>query len=866
MVLVVLISGSQYVNAQKKSKKDSRRIIVEGKVPPGYNKDSIELTTFPIERITYTSEGSQTSWKKLANGTVKWDLTTSDAVYLTGPFVGRPSVIGYQLEPGERISVRYKRNEPLFSGSAAEKFRLIYRLGRMADSLENTSLFKGLSEEYKPLNSLEDYFAWNAYLNKKLSLTLALIDAYKPKISAFAFNTIKEKALYVIEEQRMGRFFWLTGAAQANDGRSNVGTPINQFGLTNQDLCAIYDSTMNGAGAKWLQYEAPLVGDPYYLWEILKLDAYRQKEHFFKDRSSDTSILGKSKADAYLVRYELAKKKYKGLIREEVLAFFFHYIRGVLYNVGFDPKVEAMLADYYSQPGYPAYKSAVKKYELVQRDKQAGKRDLDFVLTDSKDRPFTKAAIKGKIAVFDFWFTGCKGCVQMAPVLRSVEDTFKIDTNVVFLNVSVDKDKARWIKSIAQQKYTTGGGINLYTGGEGSRHQMIRNFAIEAYPELLLLDAYGKIIYDHSRTDPRIDSGKSLIALIRKQLVLMKDGPYVLHKDDSIIAYSINGQALINEELNKDVAPSFQVQTDQLGKSFRVVLKRSLSIEPSDFQKPDKIFALSDIEGNFDAFRKLLQANKVVDKNYNWIFGNGHLVFAGDMFDRGNQVTECLWLVYALEEKARAAGGYVHFILGNHELMNLQGDHRYTRQKYMDNAGLMGQTLAQLYNENGELGRWLRTKNVIEKIGDILFMHAGISSGLNRLPVTINEINQLARPYYDEKKADYNDERLNVILSQSLSPFWYRGYYYNNTSLKYQIDSTLRKFDVNKIITGHTIVSDTISVHQDGRLINIDTKHAEGRSEALLIEEGHYYRVNNEGRRRLLFLRSEREDTDVVVD
>jgi calcineurin-like phosphoesterase family protein len=298
---------------------------------------------------------------------------------------------------------------------------------------------------------------------------------------------------------------------------------------------------------------------------------------------------------------------------------------------------------------------------------------------------------------------------------------------------------------------------------------------------------------------------------------------------------------------------------------FTVALKKSLHIEPSEYKKADKIFALSDIEGNFDAFRKLLQANNVIDENYNWIFGDGHLVFAGDMFDRGNQVTECLWLVYALEEKAKAAGGHVHFILGNHELMNLQGDHRYVRQKYIENAKLIGQTLAQLYNEDGELGRWLRTKNVMEKIGDVLFIHGGISSRLNGLPITISEINQLARPYYAERKTDYEDERLNIIMSPSFSPFWYRGYY-NNKSLKRQIDSTLRKFDVNKIITGHTIVSDTISVHQDGRVINIDTRHAEGKSEALLIERGVYYRVNSEGRKRILFLRSGREDNDFVVD
>ncbi len=82
MVLVVLFSGAQYVNAQKGSNKDPRRIIVEGEVPPGYHKDSIELTTFPIERITYTSEGLQTSYQKLVNGAVRWVLTTSEPVYL----------------------------------------------------------------------------------------------------------------------------------------------------------------------------------------------------------------------------------------------------------------------------------------------------------------------------------------------------------------------------------------------------------------------------------------------------------------------------------------------------------------------------------------------------------------------------------------------------------------------------------------------------------------------------------------------------------------------------------------------------------------------------------------------------------------
>lgn len=68
-----------------------------------------------------------------------------------------------------------------------------------------------------------------------------------------------------------------------------------------------------------------------------------------------------------------------------------------------------------------------------------------------------------------------------------------------------------------------------------------------------------------------------------------------------------------------------------------------------------------------------------------------------------------------------------------------------------------------------------------------------------------------------------------------------------------QINATLNRFSVNRIITGHTIVADTISLHYDGKVINTDTKHAEGKSEALLIEASRYYRVNQEGKRVLLF-------------
>ena len=304
--------------------------------------------------------------------------------------------------------------------------------------------------------------------------------------------------------------------------------------------------------------------------------------------------------------------------------------------------------------------------------------------------------------------------------------------------------------------------------------------------------------------------------------------------------------------IQKKADLSLKVMTDIPGKSFQVQLKKKLQNEKSEFPKAKNMLVMSDIEGNFGALRKLLQANKVIDEEFKWTFGNGQLVLIGDLFDRGEQVTEVLWFIYYLEEKAKAAGGYIHFILGNHEIMNLSGDLRYLQQKYFDDAALLHQKYITLYDENSELGRWLRTKNIVEKIGDIVFTHGGISGAINRIDISIHDINRLARPHYADSPLSYTDQKTNIIFSD-LGPLWYRGYYTkNDPGILLQIDSTLSQFGANHIITGHTIVSDTISVWYNGKLLNTDVHHAAGKSEALLIEMDKYYRVIAEGKKVLL--------------
>lgn len=337
------------------------------------------------------------------------------------------------------------------------------------------------------------------------------------------------------------------------------------------------------------------------------------------------------------------------------------------------------------------------------------------------------------------------------------------------------------------------------------------------------------------------------------------DGPYLLYKNDKVYVKYVYGDSL-NSTIGVDsMAMSAKagliltVATDEPGKTFSVQLKKKLSNEKSEYKKVEKMVVLSDIEGNFGAFRKLLQNCAVIDTNYNWTFGNGHLVLTGDFFDRGEQVTEVLWLIYSLEEKAKAAGGYVHFVLGNHEIMNLSGDLRYLQPKYFRNAAFLNENyMGGLYGENSEIGRWIRTKNIVEKIGNILFAHGGISTEINKMDITLGKINEMARPFYPDTLYNYPDQKIDTIFSD-LGPFWYRGYYKaTRLATTAQIDSSLDKFNVKMIATGHTIISDTIRILHNGKLINTDVHHSGGHSEALLIEDGKFYRVTSKKEKFLI--------------
>lgn len=343
----------------------------------------------------------------------------------------------------------------------------------------------------------------------------------------------------------------------------------------------------------------------------------------------------------------------------------------------------------------------------------------------------------------------------------------------------------------------------------------------------------------------------------KKRFKSCYDGPFITEEDNKL-----NVLYLIHDSLkNKTKAKQYKVKRKGDVVNFKVYEKDNFQYniipvekEKTYYSNVDKIVAIGDIHGQYERMIVSLQNSGVIDNNNKWIFGNGHLVFIGDIFDRGEKVTEALWFIYHLEQEAKKSGGKVHLLFGNHELMIFDADERYLAEKHYVLTDNTGQNYSKLFGANTILGQWLRSKNTAIKINDNIFVHAGISPKFSESKISLDSLNNSVRDFYNGKYNNYPEDYSDLIL-RSFGPFWYRGYFKTNRRYEKitisELDNILNQYSSNTIIVGHSEV-DTLQGMLDNKVIaiNIPLADKEIENQALLIENGKYYRIFNGGKQK----------------
>lgn len=287
----------------------------------------------------------------------------------------------------------------------------------------------------------------------------------------------------------------------------------------------------------------------------------------------------------------------------------------------------------------------------------------------------------------------------------------------------------------------------------------------------------------------------------------------------------------------------------------RIALKRNFDRPPEIEDLPDKLMIIGDVHGAYEPLLQLLQNNQVVDQSGNWKWGRGHLFFMGDFMDRGDSVTEVLWLVNRLENQAALFGGQVHTVLGNHEIMVLLNDLRYLHPKYERIAAYFALNHSVFFDLSTELGRFLRSKPAMVKIGSNLFVHAGISPDFLEASLQIDSINNILYRFLNSDIR--KPEPLELLLLLGEGPFWFRGflseYDYREQVNETFIDKVLRFYDAERIIIGHSEVTG-ISSRFGGKVIavNVPFNKPEIIPQALLFYHGELLIVDKYGNTQLL--------------
>ena len=164
------------------------------------------------------------------------------------------------------------------------------------------------------------------------------------------------------------------------------------------------------------------------------------------------------------------------------------------------------------------------------------------------------------------------------------------------------------------------------------------------------------------------------------------------------------------------------------------------------------VFATSDAHGHLAELTAALRASGLVDDASRWSGGDARLWVLGDLLDRGPDGLGVIALVRRLTSEAADAGGAVHTVLGNHEVIALGtrmfGDSEVVHRGVVRTFGSIWARNGGLASDQAgiddDLFAWLAALPAIARDGDHLLMHSD-TVGYLEWGTSVEDVNRAVR-------------------------------------------------------------------------------------------------------------------------
>jgi len=370
----------------------------------------------------------------------------------------------YLFEHGDSVRADFfKSGNIIFRGKGAEKLDCQVKMYSIEDVPSVVSSRESQLVGDTALTLL------SSVLEHTKKIRLAIIESYKYKFSDSIFRLLQCDATSLSEYYLLsGLPYRCTAAPTAINAHSAIRYFEKHFMRENASL------------------DTGFLSNSAFLADVL----FEREFNFTRLFNNNGNF---TRGDSFEAVYQRIKRSYKGLLRDKMLLICFQQL-----NLYYPDEARLNVDDAIQVTESDIYKKLLESWANKQF------KAYPFKLTDASGKVHSLADYKGKILVIDYWFTGCSWCANLNAVMQVIAQNYEANKHVIFMTISVDQNKNKWVKSVAANLYCSDKSVNLFTNGEGVQNMAYKYYNYVGAPQQLIIGKNGEIVSSHP---PRPDLG-----------------------------------------------------------------------------------------------------------------------------------------------------------------------------------------------------------------------------------------------------------------------------------------------------------------------------------------------------------------------
>ncbi len=372
----------------------------------------------------------------------------------------------FLVEKKDNILIDINKDNIQFSGEGADKYNCQIELNKCSyDDL--SSEFKSIDKKIDYSNTYQRLARQSEILDSIDALKKNVIKKYSFRLSPDIRNILIADA-YAKNKMELFRYFLLSSTTEKSEREM-------LFKFYQNYIKPLPEDTTNSS----LLHRSALYTD--YLFQLRRIKFILENKYVENGaRLVDIN-------PTFENFFAFINTHYGGPLKDKLIATLF----SESYTLGQFKGADTFSFKAIHSMKYEPYKKIV---EDISHSKTRGAKAFNFELIDSTGKTIQLSDFRGKVIVVDFWFTGCKACIDLAKNMLPVYKHFQDKSDVVFVSISVDEKINRWKQSLKSGIYTHLENIVLYTNGLGIKHPLVRFYQLIGFPQLMLIDKEGKIL------------------------------------------------------------------------------------------------------------------------------------------------------------------------------------------------------------------------------------------------------------------------------------------------------------------------------------------------------------------------------------